>query len=93
MYDFDDKQQLRSCTRAKLVHKNVMGVGFQMAAEMVFKHDDNTMKDVLTLKGKWSEFGRDCGFDNGRMMRLKLIRIQTRYVAGSEDGVPLFHVC
>ena len=93
VYDFDETQHLRSCSRAKLVHMNAMGVGFQMAADMVFKHDEKTMKDVLNIKGNWLQFGKDCAFDDGRMMRLKLVRIQTRYVAGSEDRVPVFHVC
>ncbi|PWA40302.1 hypothetical protein CTI12_AA563880 [Artemisia annua] len=62
VYDFDETEQLRKYTRAKLVHQNVMGNGFQMRAEIVIKHDSIKKEELLILKGDWHQFGKDCAF-------------------------------
>ncbi|PWA50645.1 hypothetical protein CTI12_AA468260 [Artemisia annua] len=88
VYDFDETEQLRKCTRAKLVHRNVMGNGFQMRAEIVIEHDSIKKKELLILKGNWHQFGKDCAFEENSMLRFKLVRIDKRYVGGADDGVP-----
>ncbi|PWA40215.1 hypothetical protein CTI12_AA564910 [Artemisia annua] len=93
VYDFDETEQLRKYTRAKLVHRNVMGNGFQMRAEIVIEHDSIKKKELLILKGNWHQFGKDCAFQENSMLRFKLVRIDKRYVGGADDGVPVFHVC
>ncbi|PWA56705.1 hypothetical protein CTI12_AA417090 [Artemisia annua] len=93
VYDFDETEQLRKYTRAKLVHRNVMKNGFQMRAEIVIEHDNIKKEELLILKGDWHQFGKDCAFQDNSMLRLKLVRIDKRYVGGADDGVPVFHVC
>ncbi|PWA39191.1 hypothetical protein CTI12_AA574290 [Artemisia annua] len=93
VYDFDETEQLRKYTRAKLAHRNVMGNGFQMCAEIVIEHDNIKKEELLILKGDWHQFGKDCAFQDNSMLRLKLVRIDKRYVGGADDGVPVFHVC
>ncbi|PWA89087.1 hypothetical protein CTI12_AA113160 [Artemisia annua] len=89
VYDFDETLQLHKYTRAKHVHRNVMGNGFQMRAEIVIEHDSIKKEELLILKGDWDQFGKDYAFQDHRMLRLKLVRIDKRYVGGADDGVPI----
>jgi hypothetical protein len=78
--DFGEKYKLEKCRTAKLVHRKVWGPYVQMNLELVFEHDNTTCKKLLLMKGNCLAFGQDCGFEDRKMLRLKLVSFDNEYI-------------
>ena len=47
----------------------------------------------LVMQGNWHQFGLDCGFEEDKMMRIKLVRYELQNLGGHIQKSPIFHVC
>ena len=60
----------------------------------VIKHGDNPLKiKSLVMQGNWQQFGQDCGFEERKMLRIKLVSCKDQDEGGHNKKVPIFHVC
>lgn len=48
---------------------------------------------TLVMQGNWNQFGIQCGFERGKMMRIKLVRYELHNEDGRNKAIPIFHVC
>ena len=60
----------------------------------VVTHRDNPFKiKSLVMQGNWKQFGLDCGFEEGKMIRIKLFRYELHIEDDYNKPMPIFHVC
>lgn len=64
-----------------------------MKVERQFDARDPMKTNHVVMRGNWRQFGRDCGFVEPKMMRMKWVDTVTEIKDGEQIQVPVFHVC
>ncbi|GKE69696.1 hypothetical protein Tco_1527768 [Tanacetum coccineum] len=77
----DDHPDMHTYTKAYVVH---MEVRYPMKIETVFHAVDPLKTNHVVMKGAWRQFGKECGFVEPKMMRVKLMGIVNENVRGEE---------
>nr|GEZ51069.1 hypothetical protein [Tanacetum cinerariifolium] len=81
-FDFCDAHlEMHTYTKAYVVH---MYERYLMKLEMVYKAFTPLKTNHVVIKGRWRQFGKDCGFVEPKMMRIKFMGTVTENRHGAE---------
>ena len=66
---------------------------YSVNLHVVTREQDHSQIKALVLEGNWYQFGQDCGFEEEKMLRIKLVRYEVQKLDDEILKIPIFHVC
>nr|GEX81443.1 hypothetical protein [Tanacetum cinerariifolium] len=79
-------------------HRKVLvkhqGIEYEMKMKMDYHKEKPERTNHVGIHGKWKQFGRECGFEHDKMLRIHYIGIARQLDSyNEEDKILNFHVC
>ncbi|PWA49337.1 replication protein A 70 kDa DNA-binding subunit B [Artemisia annua] len=76
--------------KGEIVHRKWV---YSVNLHVVTHEQDHSQIKSLVLEGNWYQFGQDCGFEEEKIMRIKLVRYEVQKLNDEILKIPIFHVC
>ncbi|PWA33433.1 replication protein A 70 kDa DNA-binding subunit B [Artemisia annua] len=66
---------------------------YSVNLHVVTHEQDHSQIKALVLEGNWDQFGQDYGFEEEKILRIKLVRYEVQKLDDEILKIPIFHVC
>ncbi|PWA56085.1 replication protein A 70 kDa DNA-binding subunit B [Artemisia annua] len=76
--------------KGEIVHRKWV---YSVNLHVVTHEQDHNQIKALVLEGNWYQFAQDCGFEEEKMLRIKLVRYEVQKIDDEILKIPIFHVC
>lgn len=88
--DIWDNLNMDTYKKGKIVHKDLT---YSIKLKVIADSNNPFKIKSLVMEGNWKQFGVECGFEEGKMMRIKLFRYELHNQDAKNKTIPIFHVC
>ena len=88
--DIWDNLQMGTYKKGKIVH---MDLTYSIKLKVIADTSNPLKIKSLVMEGNWNQFGLECGFEEGKMMRIKLFHYELHNEDAHNKTIPIFHVC